>query len=161
MRNQTSGKPTNCAEETEVKVVEWTEFKSHQKPNGSSMRGVERKCMYPERERVKWCEKAKNKEPPPATRASRPSSTGGVKPGLWKVHSRRLVSTKGDCAVRKLRREMQDQIKNSEEMCLGEKTHLPPTHRSNLYVSLGTDQRLPRSASGEASSGLLPGRLFP
>ena len=161
MRNQTSGKPTNCAEETEVKVVEWTEFKSHQKPKGSSMGRVERRCMYPERERVKWCEKAKNKEPPPATRASRPSSTGGVKPGLWKVHSRRLVSTKGDCAVRKLRREMQDQIKNSEEMCLGEKTHLPPTHRSNLYVSLGTDQRLPRSASGEASSGLLPGRLFP
>ena len=52
------------------KVVEWTEFKSHQKPNGSSMRGVERKSMYPEREGVKWCEKAKNKEPPPATRAS-------------------------------------------------------------------------------------------
>ena len=91
MWNQTSGKPTNCAEETEVKVVEWTEFKSHQKPNGSSMRGVERKCMYPERERVKWCEKAKNKEPPPATRASgkeRKSKKTVPRGGLSQVQAR-------------------------------------------------------------------------
>ena len=86
--------------------------------------------MYPERGGVKWCEKAKNKEPPPATRASEKEEASGAcrrsEPSAAKsdctkparacgTHSEWSVPLEHLYAAGWLPRRLQ------EEMCLGEK----------------------------------------